>query len=354
MFLDHCHWLRTCTGFLAGLSEKDAVCLSKLVLIFQATLAVLLFFGLEETLYSRSYPTPAQALSSESPLEVIRGSDAASIRMKSYWQTHPIHSRGTNCHEAWCELFVRPFHLVFLPPVLWAGMFTGVSVCWWAAIFTTESQFFTGPPYNWDGTQVGLSNTAALIGSLLGTIFAGNASDKFVLAVAKANHGIREPEHRLVLLAATAIVTSGGLVLYGMGVEVGLPWICPVLGMGLMAFGFTASSIIGEVRSPPIHDRPTLIHEQTYALDSYRAVAAESLVLVNVFRNLIGMTFVFCIQPWLAHSGYGNAYIQMMVMGLIMHLTVIPVVIWGKRMRAMTTERYLDMVDKSGVPREFA
>ncbi|RAQ49618.1 hypothetical protein AFGD_002176 [Aspergillus flavus] len=105
-----------------------------------------------------------------------------------------------------------------------------------------------------------------------------------------------------------------------------------------MAFGFTASSIIGE----------------THILDSYRAMAPEFLVLINIFRNLIGMTFVFAVQPWLIHSGYGNAYIQMMAVGLIAHLTVIPMMIWGKRLRAMTAERYLRMVDASGIPREFA
>lgn len=81
----------------------------------------------------------------------------------------------------------------------------------------------------------------------MGTIFAGNISDKYIIIAARRNKGIREPEQRLVLLAVTAVITSGGLVMYGKGVDMGLPWVCPVMGMGLMAFGFTGSSIIGEV-----------------------------------------------------------------------------------------------------------
>ncbi|KAB8076084.1 MFS general substrate transporter [Aspergillus leporis] len=309
-----------------------------------AAMAVALFFGLEETLYPRSYNTTPSSeghsgvVSEKGPQRTDAGSVNISIQMKSYWQTHPLHSWGVNSKESWRDLFIRPYQLAFFPPVLWAGVFTGISICWWAAIFTTESQFFTGPPYLWSGEKVGLTNAAALIGSILGTMLAGNVSDWFIIVAARRNKGIREPEHRLILLAVTAIITSGGLVMYGKGVEVGLHWICPVFGMGLMAFGFTASSIIGE----------------TYILDSYRAVAPESLVLINIFRNLIGMTFVFAVQPWLIHSGYGNAFIQMMAMGLIAHLSVIPMIIWGKQLRAMTATRYLRMVEASGIPREFA
>ncbi|KAE8369719.1 major facilitator superfamily domain-containing protein [Aspergillus caelatus] len=312
-----------------------------------AVLALVLFFALEETLYPRSYNTPRATLPHEGNREppsekgckpTETGYVDNAIKMKPYWQTHPLHSWGVNPSESWRDLFLRPYQLAFFPPVLWAGVFTGVSICWWAAIFTTESQFFTGPPYLWSGEKVGLTNSAALIGSILGTVFAGNVSDWFIIVAARRNNGIREPEHRLILLALTAVITSGGLVMYGKGVEAGVHWICPVFGMGLMAFGFTASSIIGE----------------TYILDSYRAVAPESLVLINIFRNLIGMTFVFAVQPWLIHSGYGNAYIQMMAMGLIAHLTVIPMMIWGKQLRAMTAGRYLRMVEASGIPREFA
>ncbi|OGM50715.1 hypothetical protein ABOM_000540 [Aspergillus bombycis] len=308
-----------------------------------ATMALVLFFGMEETLYPRSYsthqaPLPRARTAEKGCSPAETGYVDNGVKMKSYWQTHPLHSWGVNPNGAWRDLFLRPYQLAFFPPVLWAGVFTGVSICWWAAIFTTESQFFTGPPYLWSGEKVGLTNAAALLGSILGTVFAGNVSDWFIIVAARRNNGIREPEHRLILLVVTAVVTSGGLVLYGKGVEVGLHWICPVFGMGLMAFGFTASSIVGE----------------TYILDSYRAVAPEALVLINIFRNLIGMTFVFAVQPWLIHSGYGNAYIQMMAMGLIAHLTVIPMMIWGKQLRAMTAGRYVRMVEASGIPREFA
>lgn len=66
------------------------------------------------------------------------------------------------------------------------------------------------------------------------------------------------------------------------------------------------------------------------------------------------MAFVFAGQPWLLHSGIGNAYLQMMAMGLIAHLSVVPMMIWGKALRAMTAQRYLRMVEERGMPREFA
>lgn len=126
--------------------------------------------------------------------------------------------------------------------------------------------------------------------------------------------------------------------MYGSGVQYGVQWVCPVFGIGLMAFGFTACSIIAE----------------TYVLDSYRAVAAESLVLLNIFRNLIGMIFVFSIQPWLDHSGFSNAFLQMMAVAIITHITVIPMMIYGKGLRKGTAAAYLVMLEQSGIPATFA
>lgn len=112
-------------------------------------MALVLFFGLEETLYPRSYNTRQAALPHEGNTEppskqrckpTETGYVENSIKLKSYWQTHPLHSWGVNPNESWRDLFLRPYQLAFFPPVLWAGVFTGVSICWWAAIFTTESR----------------------------------------------------------------------------------------------------------------------------------------------------------------------------------------------------------------------
>lgn len=129
---------------------------------FQGSLAILLFFTLEESLYPRSYITPKSDGSSASTLDTsavkneksqVRTKDGSSstdsppseisdIKMKSYWETHPLHVWGTNPKQTWRDLFFRPYLLARFPPVLWAGMFTGVATCWWAAMFTTQSGTF--------------------------------------------------------------------------------------------------------------------------------------------------------------------------------------------------------------------
>ncbi|KAF2489810.1 MFS general substrate transporter [Lophium mytilinum] len=324
--------------------------------IGMGALAILLFFTLEETLYPRTFSTEgvspsvsgAGSTSEKSDPDAVSSDEKGAVtvstalpsqkKLKTFWEARPLHVYGINPGPSWRDLFFRPWILATFPPVLWAGFFAGVSVCWWAAIFTTQSEFFSAPPYLWSGESVGLTNAAALIGSILGTIFAGNISDWWVLGAARRNKGVREPEQRLSLLLVTAIITAGGLNMYGYGVWHGVHWTCPVFGMGLMAFGFTACSIIAE----------------TYVLDSYRAVAAEALVLLNIFRNLIGMTFVFAIQPWLDHSGWGNAYVQMMALAIITHLTVIPMMMYGKKLRAGTSEKYLKMLADSGIPVTYA
>lgn len=107
-------------------------------------MALVLFFGLEETLYPRTYTTPShEETSLGEDAKEPRTTVSSPVPMKTYRQTHPFHSWGVNPHETWSDLFLRPFQLALFPPVLWAGVFTGVSICWWAAIFTTESRAFS-------------------------------------------------------------------------------------------------------------------------------------------------------------------------------------------------------------------
>ena len=103
-------------------------------------MALVLFVGLEETLYPRTYDSPScEGISLDADAKTPHTATSSPIAMKTYRQTHPFHSWGVNPHESWRDLFLRPFQLALFPPVLWAGVFTGVSICWWAAIFTTES-----------------------------------------------------------------------------------------------------------------------------------------------------------------------------------------------------------------------
>ena len=49
------------------------------------------------------------------------------------------------------------------------------------------------PPYNFTATGIGLMNLAPFIGTTLGTMICGPVSDRFVLYLAKKNHGVYEP-----------------------------------------------------------------------------------------------------------------------------------------------------------------
>lgn len=157
VFLDHSN--RIC-GYIDQTNRRHSL----LTEILQGSLAILLFFTLEESLYPRSYITPKSDSSSASTLDTAAVKDGknqmkdrdessstdsppseiSEIKMKSYWETHPLHVWGTNPKQTWRDLFFRPYLLARFPPVLWAGMFTGIAVCWWAAMFTTQSGEF--PP----------------------------------------------------------------------------------------------------------------------------------------------------------------------------------------------------------------
>ena len=61
-------------------------------------------------------------------------------------------------------------------------------------------------------------------------------SDKMADWFTKRNGGIREPEMRLPSIAISLITTPLGLILYGVGIQKQLHWMCPTVGLGLREF----------------------------------------------------------------------------------------------------------------------
>ena len=87
--------------------------------------------------------------------------------------------------------------------------------------------------YGFQSYQTGLCFFVAVIGSLLG-IYAGcHFGDWVADYLNKRNHGTREPEMRLPANAISLVTTLLALVLYGVGIQYKLHWICPTIGLAL-------------------------------------------------------------------------------------------------------------------------
>jgi hypothetical protein len=58
----------------------------------------------------------------------------------------------------------------------------------------------------------------------------------------------------------------------------------------------------------------------TYVVESYHNLAAESLVAINVFKNLVAFLFLFTAVDWIASQGWVQVY---MIMFMLISLTIL-------------------------------
>jgi hypothetical protein len=77
-----------------------------------------------------------------------------------------------------------------------------------ATIYTHFYNMASGPI----GACLGVS---LIIGTLLGEVFAGKASDYIMYKMAKRNNDVRKPEYRLYLCTLSAIFMPLGIIIFG-------------------------------------------------------------------------------------------------------------------------------------------
>lgn len=249
---------------------------------------------------------------------------------RTYLQRMGVIERKYNDKRAWWKIFIRPTLTLVLPAIVWSGFVYGVQVMWLSLIATTQSEFFYYAPYNFGTAAVGDTNFSSLIGCFIGMFWGGPLSDKFVAWKARKNNGVLEPEFRLWFLILPAIINSAGLLMYGLGVNAGVHWICPAgFGMGCLGFGMGSGGAI----------------VLTYALDCYPQLQSESMVMILFLRNMIGMGFTFAIQPWLDTDGMVTTTWLMFMLSMVFNFSCLIFIQWGKQWRKKTKNIYLKFSD---------
>jgi uncharacterized membrane protein YphA (DoxX/SURF4 family) len=73
--------------------------------------------------------------------------------------------------------------------------------------------------YDFSAWQIRLCFVSSLIGSGIGIIFGGYATDVVADYFTRRNKGVREPEFRLPAIAISCITAPLALVLYGFGIQ---------------------------------------------------------------------------------------------------------------------------------------
>ncbi|KAH6704368.1 major facilitator superfamily domain-containing protein [Leptodontidium sp. MPI-SDFR-AT-0119] len=257
--------------------------------IFMGMTAIIIFFGLEETGFTREIDTPSAngpATNFELPVPTSKKSYLAKLRLFSSF----------SLQRSLLATIIEPLKLILDPIVMWTGFLYGFGVAWLVVMSVSMNTVFQNPKYgyNFNFQDVGLTNISPLIGGLI-MIYAGGAgTDRFMVWQARRNNGVMEPESRIYAVFLGGPIMAGGLFLYGPGAAAGLPWIAPVIGMALIGAGMP---IVGAV-------------SLGYVTESYPHKAGEASAAAITIRNIIGCCMVFANGPWI-ETGLRDAFITM-------------------------------------------
>lgn len=217
-------------------------------------------------------------------------SEAEMPAKRTYLQSLRLFS-GTYTEEPFWQLFIRPIVLLTLPPVFWATLVMSGTIGFLVAITSNFAPAFENA-YNFKPWQAGLCFIGSLIGSFSGIAVGGHFSDWIADVLTRKNGGIREPEMRLPAIAVSVITAPLALVLYGVGINNHLHWICPTFGLLLINFSIVQATNVSLV----------------YTIDSYRPVAGEIVVTQMAFKSAFGFLLSFYTNPWVDEAGYSHAY----------------------------------------------
>lgn len=188
--------------------------------------------GITTTLHAESGAYHRKTADEESNAEHVEVTPRREAKVSDFLVQGLKLNHGTFTEESLLNMTIRPVLLLALPPVFWATMVMSVTIGFITAITSNVSPAFS-TAYGFEAWQSGLCFFAGVIGALLGIFFGGNLSDWVADYFTRRNGGIREPEMRLPAIMISLITGPLSLVLYGVGIEKGMHWIVPTLGIGL-------------------------------------------------------------------------------------------------------------------------
>ncbi|GAB7335700.1 hypothetical protein MBLNU13_g08006t1 [Cladosporium sp. NU13] len=216
------------------------------------------------------------------------------------------------------KMVYRPLIMIFqFPTVAWAGFLYGINLAWYNVLNGTASPVLTSAPYNWSAAQVGCVYAGPIVGAAIASLWSGNAADWIALKLARRNCGVREAEHRLWVLVVSGVISTAGLITWGVGAYHGVHWIGLVFGLGMLTFGCVTGGSIAV----------------SYNVDCFKEIAGETTVSIMVIRNTIGFGISYAITPWWQTQGLQNCFITAGMISIACTFTFFGMIVYGKRLR---------------------
>lgn len=225
----------------------------------------------------------------------------------------------------WWKYIVRdittPIIVFFNPIVFWAAMMLAGPADLLLLFNLTESLLFSSPAYGWNPSQVGYSNFAFFVGGVIGVLTAGPFSDWYARRATIKNNGIREAEMRLPALIPFVIVFIISHIVGAVGYQRAWPWQAIIV----CGFGFSGLAVTS---IPAI--------SIAYAVDCYKPIAGEIMVVGTVMKNVLG----FCLSYWIFHvaaeDGFVAVYMTQFAVDMLPVVLTVPLYFYGKSLRRWT------------------
>ncbi|KAI6836908.1 hypothetical protein KC332_g449 [Hortaea werneckii] len=224
------------------------------------------------------------------------------------------------------KIFTRPLVMFFYPCVLWGFLIYGTTLTWIVVFSVVNGVLFTEPPYNFTVGQAGLVSVSPFILCIIGEAISGPLNDWICLKLAHRNHGVYEPEFRLVLMVVVVILGTVGFYGFGATVHYQTHWTGPVLTFGFanMCLAFGSTCVFG------------------YVLDCYPKLAEEAFVAINA-RNFLTFGLTYFVNNWLEKDGPLEVFNVLGSCFLGVCLLTIPLWIFGKKIRSwVARNKFLD------------
>ena len=234
----------------------------------------------------------------------------------------------------WKSFLVRdilsPVRAFFYPIIFWAGLNVAGPANLLLFWNLTESAVLSGPPYNWSPSAVGYSNFAFVVGGLIGLATAGPFSDWVAKRAALRNNGVREAEMRLPALIPYFVTTVIAIVVGGEAYQ--HLWAWPYI----LVFGYALTGLC-------VTTVPTIAI--AYALDCYKPVSGEIMVVATVLKNTCGFSMSYWVPSLGAREGLIAPAMVEFALTIGPMLLALPLYFYGKKLRMLTRHSRLHQLE---------
>lgn len=199
--------------------------------------------------------------------------------------------------------FTRPMQKLFTSPTVFlTTIYNSVMYAFVYTILTTITVAMEDI-YRFNQGTVGLAFLPGAIGALMGMVFYGLTSDRFIAYMKTKDNGVLIPERRFAFLLLSAVIMPGGLFMYGWTVAARVQYMAPLMATAVTGFASMLSNLA----------------ITNYMADAFGKYSASAIAAGIIPRALCG-TGLPLVGPVLYQRlgyGWGNSLLAFISIGFI-------------------------------------